>query len=202
MKILLFAFAHREDETVVRSTIAIYKTMGWRIDRVFATDFGYARGTLSSLTPGTLEDFFYRSMERILPTIVITFDTTGMNNDPDHRKVSYAATFAFQRYASWLAQVQTTSSIHASYDTRWFRQLESLLTEGCEPKLYYVCTPQSTVAQAVRRGELPHESFGAPWRGVSDEKITAVIDGEHFVLRMEGTKEYLMGKNDRIRDRL
>lgn len=202
MKKLLLVFAHPEDETTVSGTIAKHKKIGWQIDVLFATDFGHNRGTLASLTPGTLEDPMYRAMERGLPNVVITFHKTGMNNDPDHRKVCYAATFAFQRYAGWLEGLQKKFRIRAVYDEQWLKRLETMITASVEPKLYYVCVPESFVNRAVASGELPKESFGLPWQGVPDEQITTVIGDEYFIVRMEGTKEHFMGKNDSIHDRL
>lgn len=199
---MLLVFAHLGDEGVVGGAVTTYKEIGWQIDHLFATDLGHAKGALSSLTPGTLEDPIYRAMERLLPNVVITFDTKGMNNDPDHRTVCYAATFAFQRYTAWLEELQKKFSIRAIYDEKWVRRLETMITAGVEQKLYYVCVPESIIRRAVRKGELPKESFGLPWRGVADERITTVIGDEHFTLRMEGTKEHFMGKNDRISDRL
>lgn len=202
MKKLLLVFAHREDEASVAATVETYKTIKWNIDRMYATDLGYDTGALATLTPGTLEDPIYRVMERGLPNIVITFDTTGMNNDPDHRKVCYAATFAFQRYVAWLEALQKKFRIRAVYDEQWLKRLETMIMKGTEPKLYFVCAPESIVTKAVGKGELPRESFGKPWRGVPDKQITTVIGDEHFMLRMEGTKEHFVGKKDRISDKL
>lgn len=202
MKKLLIVFAHPKDEDVVRDTVAWYEKIGWQIDVLFATDFGHNRGTLASLTPGTLEDPIYKTIERELPNIVISFDKTGINNDPDHIKVCYAVTFAFQKYASWLEGLQKKFRIYGSYEEQWFRRLEVMITKKEEPKLYYVCVPASTVARSVKRGELLRESFDKPWRGTPDDEITTIINNEYFVLRREGTKEHFMGKNDSVGDRL
>lgn len=90
MRKLLLVFAHPDDEIPVCGTIAKYKKIGWQVDLTFATNFGYSEGKLSALTPGTLEDPIYRAMEHELPDVVITFDKTGINNDPDHIKTCYA----------------------------------------------------------------------------------------------------------------
>ena len=206
MKKLLIVLAHPDDEMLVSGTIARYKKMGWQIDFVFASNFGHAEGKLSALTPGTLEDPIYREIERELPNIVITFDKTGINNDPDHIKVCYATTYAFQKYALWLEGLQKKFRIYGSHEEQWFRRLEAMITKKDEPKFYYICVPASTVAHSVGRGELSKESFDKPWRGVPDDQITTVIDGasgkEFFVLHREGIKEIFMGKNDPVRDRL
>lgn len=202
MKKLLIIFAHPDDEMLVRGTIARYKKTGCQADLVFATSFGYSEGKLSTLTPGTLEDPIYKTIERELPNFVISFDKTGINNDPDHIKVCYAVTFAFQKYASWLEGLQKKFRIYGSYEEQWFRRLEVMITKKEEPKLYYVCVPASTVARSVERGELLRESFDKPWRGTPDDEITTIINNEYFVLRREGTKEHFMGKKDSVRDRL
>ncbi len=202
MKKLLIVFAHPDDEMLVGGTIARYKKMGCQVDLVFATSFGYSEGKLSTLTPGTLEDPIYKAIERELPNIVISFDKTGINNDPDHIKICYATTYAFQKYASWLEGLQKKFRIYGSYEEQWFRRLEVMITKKEEPKLYYVCIPANTVARSVGRGELPKESFDKPWRGTPDDEITTIINEEYFILRREGTKEYFMGKNDSVGDRL
>lgn len=202
MKKMLLVFAHPEDEKIVNSTVTTCKSIGWQIDMLFATDFGHSEGKLFALTPGTLEDPIYRAMEKGLPNIVITFDKTGMNNDPDHRKVCYATTFAFQKYTAWLERLQKKFRIRAAHDEQWLKRLETMIAASVEPKLYYVCAPESIVNRAVGKGELPKESFGKLWRGVPDDQITTVIGDEFFMLRMEGTKEHFMGKNDHVRDKL
>lgn len=206
MKKLLIVFAHPDDEMLVGGTIARHKKMGWQVDLVFASDFGYSEGKLSALTPGTLEDPIYRAIERELPNVVISFDKTGINNDPDHIKVCFATTYAFQKYASWLEGLQKKFRIYGSYEEQWFGRLEVMITKKEEPKLYYVCIPASTVARSAGRGELSKESFCKPWRGTPDDQITTVIDGasgkEFFILHREGIKEIFMGKNDSVRDRL
>lgn len=182
MKKLLLVFAHPDDaETIVSETVATYKGAGWAITSIDASQFGYSEGTLTNLTPGTLEDPIYRKMEEEPPDVVITFDTTGINNDPDHIKTCYATTYAFQKYAA---------------------RLERMVTKRIEPKLYYVCAPQSAVLHAIRSRAIATQSHGKPWKGTPDDRITTVIGEEHFILRMQGRREHFMGKNDRISDRL
>jgi len=202
MKKLLIVFAHPDDEMLVRGTIVRYKKMGWQVELAFATNFGHTEGKLSVLTPGTLEDPLYRAMEAALPDAVITFDKTGINNDPDHIKVCYATTYAFQKYVSWLEELRKKFCIYGSYEEQWFRRLEAMITKNEEPRLYYVCVPASTVARSVGRGELSKESFDKEWRGQPDDEITTIIGHEYFILRREGTKEHFMGKNDSVRDQL
>lgn len=201
------------------------------------TIIGLNDGRLSELTPGTLEDPIYRAIELVLPDIIITFDQTGVSNHPDHIKISYATTYAFQRYVDWLLELQKKFLIRAKYDELWFKRLEMLIRKRMEPTLYFSCIPESIVRHAVQEKILPGELFGSPLRGIPDERISTVIDirkyrdtkvqalkahvsqmtdidrivalegipsfdQEYFVLRMEGKREFFMGKNDTIRNAL
>lgn len=176
---------------------------------------GYKDGSLSQQPPGELEDKIFRQMTEIRPGIVITFDTTGISNHPDHIKISYATTYAFQKYAQWILEMQEDLSI------------------ASEPKLYYAALPASLASYLRQQKALPQESFGRPWMGVADKLITTVIDikklsnikkkallahktqqndvtrvlsltgnpilsFEYFILRLHGSHEVYMGKNDKI----
>ena len=203
MRKLLLVFAHPDDESsVISGTVEKYTKAGWVVERLCASDLGHEEGKLSILTPGTLEDPIFRAMETGIANVVITFDKTGINNDPDHIKTCYAATYAFQKYASWLEELRKKFRVRSSHNESWFKRLETMITKKVEPKLYYVCMPESAITRSVRDGQLPKESFGKPWRGVPDDEITTIIGEEYFILRREGTKEHFMGKNDSIRDRL
>lgn len=205
MKKILLIFAHTDDESsLVSRTVNRYTKTGWEIVRYCVVDMGHTEGKLAALTPGTLEDPIYRVMDIELPDVVITCDKTGINNDPDHIKTCFAATYAFQKYALWLEGLQKKFRVWSSskHDEVWFKRVELMVEKRVEPKLYYVCKPASTISRAVRMKELPKESFDRPWRGVPDDQITTVIDHEYFLLHMEGTKEYFMGKNDVISDSL
>ena len=182
----------------------------------------YIDGTLASRTPGDIEDFVYRKMTEMIPDAVITFDTTGISNHPDHVKLCYSTTYAFQKYAAWVAdQFEDPADID----------------ENALPKLYYVCMPESIATYLKKQKNIPQELFNKPWNGTPDERITTVIDTgkftgvkkkalgahisqqadvkrflslprhpllsqEHFILRMHGTKEVFMGKNDRVFNKL
>lgn len=251
--------AHPDDESFMAGgTIAKYVEAGWQVDLMSATRgeegdrgslvqlgrdkvgevrqkelekagevlgihavtfMGYKDGTLARRTPGDIEDVVYKKMLEIVPDIVITADTTGISNHPDHVKLSYTTTYAFQKYAAWVEE-QLVS--HEE-------------TAQMFPKLYYACLPESIVAHAVKNKILPAESFGKPWRGVEDKKITTVIDiseyreikerainqhvtqsaaaqryfkmkdlmrNEYYIFRMHGTTEVFMGKNDHVADSL
>lgn len=182
----------------------------------------YIDGTLAARTPGDIEDFVYRKMLETIPDAVITFDTTGVSNHPDHIKLCYSTTYAFQKYAAWVID-----------------QLEDRAdkNEDILPKLYYVCMPESIATYLKKQKNIPKELFNKPWIGTPDERITTVIDigkfagvkkkalaahvsqqsdvnrflslphhpllaHEHFILRYHGTREIFMGKNDRVSNKL
>lgn len=182
------------------------------------TVLGYKDGSLTEQNPGELEDKIARKMLEIQPDVVVTFDTTGISNHPDHIKISYATTYAFQQYA------------------QWFLQTQGQLSTEEEPKLYYAALPASLASYLRQQKVLPQESFGRPWVGVADKLITTVIDikkfsnikkkalsahktqqndvarvlsltgnpilsFEYFILRLHGVHEVYMGKNDKISNR-
>jgi len=259
MKRILLVTAHPDDESFMTGgTVAKYVDAGWEVDLICATRgeegergpfvqlarekvgevrqkelekagtvlgihsitfLGYKDGTLADRTPGDIEDMVHRKMIELVPDIVITADTTGISNHPDHVKLSYAATYAFQKYAKWIEE-QLAPQEEA---------------EQVFPKLYYACLPETVVSHAVKNKILPAVSFGKPWRGVEDKKITTVIDisdyreikeralrqhltqaanvgrhikmkdlmkHEYFIFRMYGTTEVFMGKNDHVADNL
>lgn len=174
------------------------------------TFLGYMDGTLTGEPPGELEDKIYKKMEELIPDCVITFDTTGISNHPDHIKLCYATTFAFQKYAFWIA-----GQINGA------------------PKLYYACVPETVVSYLKRKKIFPEVSFGKPWIGTPDKHITTAIstvgfqmikkkalrmhvtqkedvdrflslsknplvEQEYYMLRLHGIREIFMGKNDRV----
>ncbi len=172
---MLLVFAHPHDGSFdAGGTIAKYSALGWHVELICASSneerekeveragkvlgiqhiqfLDQPDGELQSLTPGTLEDMIGKKMEEFLPDIVITHDTTGISNDPDHIKVCYGATFAFQKYAKKLEDIQKY------------------------PKLYYTCMPGSIVSFMQKSKEMPEESYGLPLRGTPDKFVTTVID--------------------------
>jgi LmbE family N-acetylglucosaminyl deacetylase len=181
------------------------------------TFLGYRDGTLPDRIPGDIEDMVHKKMLELIPDIVITADTTGISNHPDHIKLSYATTYAFQKYAKWIEE----------------RLKDQEATEQIFPKLYYACMPASIAAFAVKSKTHPPESFGKPWKGVPDKNITTVVDisdyadvkeralrchitqtadvdrffsvpgrplmkNEYYIFRMHGTTEVFLGKNDHV----
>ncbi len=236
MKRLLLVFAHPGDECVsCGGTVAKYTAAGWKADLLCATNgteavrselqkagialginsitfLGYQEGTLSAIPPGELEDTVYKKMEELVPDAVVTMDTTGINNDPDHVRMCFVATYAFQKYAAWIEE----------------RLKDQEQSAQMFPKLYYACLPESVADYLKKKKTLLAESFGKPWQGTADKNITTVINimksaadkkkaltwissdmqfqpllhQEYFYLRMQGTTEVFMGKNDHVANHL
>ncbi len=182
----------------------------------------YMDGTLKSDPPGQLEEIIYQKLIELVPDIVITFDTTGISNHPDHIRVSFATTFAFQKYAF---QIQNALKDNPEYD------------EEAAPKLYYACVPESTVEYLKKKKIFPEESFGKPWIGTPDKFVTTAISTEgfqnikkkalkshvsqsndvnrflslpnnpllkqeYYIFRMHGVREVYMGKHDKVASKL
>ncbi len=177
----------------------------------------YTDGRLTAEAPGEIEDKLTTALMEGKPDVVLTMETAGMTNNPDHTKMSLAATFAFQQYA--------------------FARHEEKTDVENPPKLYYSCMPETIVRYFVAKKYLPAESYDKPWAGVEDKRITTIIDikrvsavkrraleahgsqnervahylgipnnpflnQEYYIARMVGTAEAFMGKHDRISDRL
>jgi len=181
------------------------------------TFLDYKDGTLGNKEPGDIEDALIQSMEDIRPDVVITAEPGGMTNHPDHSKLSYAVTYAFQEYVK--LHEDKYNDTHPA------------------PKLYYACFPESIISYLIKNKYFPAEAHGKPITGVEDKKITTVIDimryaskkvqamdahetqrelltkyvsmphspffsKEYFMLRLSGSREVFMGKTDRVSDRL
>jgi len=150
---------------------------------------GYPDSGLSNLNPGEYEDKLHSIMKERLPDIVITFDTTGFSNHPDHIKACYATTFAFQKYASHLSELAQPTSAPKGRGRVW-REQELIRSFGevkvdPEPKLYYSCIPESLASYMKKVGAHPEENYEKPWVGTPDESITTVID----ITRSSATKK-------------
>lgn len=179
--------------------------------------FGYDDGSLKGKTPGDIEDKVFKLLLDIVPDVVITYEPGGITNHPDHIALSYAVTFAFQKYAKWVEGKEVDA--------------------GLLPKLYYACIPQSVVSYLLKKKGLPVLSHEKPTRGVPDKSVTTVINiaksqddkkralrahvsqtrdvdiflhipgqpllqHEYFIYRMHGTTEVFMGKKDHVANRL
>jgi len=205
MSKLLGIFAHPLDESYMAGgTVAKYVKAGWKADLVCATRgeqgtwgeyepesgntlaeirqkeleeaaimlgvgsvtfLDYKDGGLSSQSPGEIEDKIAALLAVNTPDVVITFEPSGVTNHPDNIKLTLATTFAFQKYAA--------------------DRYEADPEDKNPPKLYYACMPESIVRYFVKKKYIPNESFGRPWQGVEDKKITTVID----VSRVSAVKE-------------
>ncbi len=145
------------------------------------TFLDFPDGELKDSTPGLIEEQVNRIMRKILPDIVITHDTTGINNHPDHIRVSFATTYAFQKYAAYLAGYQDPADLTRGRGKLWkLAEHERLFGEtgafSTEPKLYYTCLPESSVRYLRREKQIQEESHGKPWMGTPDKYITTIID--------------------------
>lgn len=133
----------------------------------------YKDGQLKGIHHGELEDILVHKFKDIEPNVVITFESHGITNHPDHIKISLSATYAFQKYAEYFVDGEPLGK----RDSR--RRLVDKLGgfEGREePKLYHACMPNEVVQYLIKNRVIPEESFGKPWHGVDDKKVTTVID--------------------------
>jgi LmbE family N-acetylglucosaminyl deacetylase len=252
MQRILGVFAHPHDAVwVTGGTLAKYAKAGAHIQLICATsgegrryleksagllgitDFtylGYKEGEVSKRTPGEIEDITFGAMVDGVPNLVITFEPAGIDNDPDHIKVTLATTFAFQKYAKSAIHVveKGISPLNPPRHPRdaWQISFADAVADINDPKLYYACMPESH-AQFLRKGKIiPTESFGRRWRATEDKKVTTVIDikqfarvkdeacaafgltnnlfpsQEFYFMRMQGMHEVFMGKRDRVSNRL
>ena len=182
----------------------------------------YVDGELKTDPPGKLENVIYEKMIESIPDIVITFDTSGISNHPDHIRLSFATTFAFQKYAKDIEEALIKNPEYS---------------ENAAPKLYYACVPDSAVEYLKKMKIFPEISFEKPWVGTPDKFVTTAIscDGfqlikkralrshvsqstdvdrflsltnnplvhkEFYVQRYHGTREVFMGKMDRVSSKL
>lgn len=211
MKKLLAVFAHPDDESYMAAgTIAKYVKSDWSAHLVCVTSgesaprgeyaamtpdefialrkkelesavshtgvaavtfLDYKDGEVSALPPGKLEEKLINIFHEQQPDVVITMEPSGVTNNPDNVKVSLALTFAFQKYAF------DRNTVNAD--------------DPNPPKLYYACMPESIVSYFVRQKYLPAESYGRPWRGVEDKRISTVIDIKRFKgIKAEALAEY------------
>lgn len=186
------------------------------------TLFDYMDGKLPDISPGEIEEPMFQKMKDTMPDVVITFDTLGFTNHPDHVRMSYSVTYAFQKYAIWVHEQLSGVGEGA---------------EEVEPKLYYACMPDREVRYLQEHKAIAKESFGKPLVGTPDKLITTVIDiaafaekkreailchksqqadadqflsfakqpfmkREFFIHRMQGREEVFMGKRDRVAEEL
>jgi len=138
-------------------------------------------GGLSTLSPGTLEDPITKKMEELKPDVVITYDTTGFDNDPDHIKTCFATTFAFQKYTEHIEELKQPDTFRPGRGKVWKEAAREQMfgsrdPESKEPKLYYVCMPENVASYLKKVGVIPEESFDRPLEGIKDKFVTTSID--------------------------
>lgn len=144
------------------------------------TFLGYKDGLLSKIVSGELEETMYKVLRERNPNIVITYEPNGVSNHPDHKRLTIATTYAFQKY---VRSILLPKRLHRKLNGR-YEIPEKYITsaeESTMPKLYYSCLPESAVAHFQQVKVFPQISFGEPMRGVTDEKITTIIDISRFI---------------------
>lgn len=210
MKKMLLVFAHPDDESFfVGGTVAAYAARGWHIELICVTS-GEGRdgeveragkvlgiqhiqflhqpdGQLKSVTPGTLEDLIVKKMEEFMPDIVITHDTTGITNHPDHIKVCYATTFAFQKYIKQLEEikmgvVERKGRGYVWKEDAFKRAFGDVDPENKDPKLYYTCVPKSIMRYMQKMHEMPEELHGNLVVGTEDKMVTTCMNIQENVV--------------------
>lgn len=260
MKKLLFVVAHAGDESLFAGgTIAKYSKAGWDIHLICASrgksgecefsdptpkktaeilDIGtytvldYDAGALALLSPGEVEGTLFPIVENYGPDVVMTLEPGGITRHPDHKKVSLAATFVFQKYAQSISTAQVPGQRGRRF---WEKQTlaESRVRTAQDVKLYYTCLPASVISYLKKQKVICADPSGRSWAAIPDKSVTTVIDihrlvkkkaqaigaygaateeidallslkgnpmawREYFILRMQGTTEVFMGKNDRV----
>lgn len=264
IKRIVVVVAHPEDVAwAIGGTLAKYAKTGANIDILCATHggrgqkeleaagtilgcssltfFEYKQGALPAVNPGELEDIIFRKLVELTPNCIITFETSGINNDPDHMKTTVATTVAFQKYAVSAVHVleKGIGPLNPPRHARdvWQISFAQTIANEEDTKLYYACMPESVAQYLKSQKIIADESFDKPLRGTPDKKVTTVIDiarfratktkamqahmsekeevetllslpnnpllrQEFFYLRMQGTTEVFMGKEDRVSNRL
>jgi LmbE family N-acetylglucosaminyl deacetylase len=137
----------------------------------------YADGKLKKIEPGELEEDIFKRMKNIEPDIVVTFESRGISNHPDHIKTSLSTTYAFQKYAEYFVHGE---ALGKRDPRRRFVDKLGGFENRAEPKLYHACIPQEVVSYLIKHEVIPVESFGKPWQGVDDKKVNTVIDIREF----------------------
>ena len=146
------------------------------------TFLDYIDGTLKSLPAGDPEDKIFRELVRRIPNVVITYEPGGISNHPDHIRLTNATTFSFQKYASLIDDLYSDTLTKSK---TVFPELLARVEVGdrLEPKLYFVCIPESIGAHLQSIKAFPPISFGKPWSTIPDKKITTVVEVTKFAAK-------------------
>jgi len=123
---------------------------------------GLIDGTLHKIKSEKLVKLILPIIKKENPDVVITFDSTGASNHPDHIAISKAATTAFKAYIS---------------------------TSKKEVKLYHTAIPKSNLKKLEKAG-MSYNAFGQ-MKGVDDEIITTKINIKHeFNKKIKALKQH------------
>lgn len=186
------------------------------------TFLDYQDSKLAQLPPGELEDKLFKIFREAIPDYVITFDTSGISNHLDHIKLCYVTTFVFQKYAAWVKErlpqdeeenkflpklyyasapesaVKFLRKIKAlpiaSFGSPWRGIPDRLITTVIDIK-----DTQAKKIEALKCHQSQEEDIK---RFLQSPLMNPFLKHEYFILRMQGTTEVFMGKNDQINDYL
>ena len=112
---------------------------------------GLIDGTLHKIKTEKLSDAIFKKLTEENPDVVITFDSSGGSNHPDHIAVSKATTLAFEKLIN-------KSKKHI--------------------KLYHTAMPKTNIEKLEKAG-LSYTAFGKI-KGVEDDTITSKINIAKF----------------------
>ncbi len=123
---------------------------------------GLIDGTLHKVKTEAIVKKVLPILKQEKPDVIITFDSTGASNHPDHIAMSKAATIAFNRYA-----VSVKKHI----------------------RLYHTAIPLSNLKKLEKTG-MSYNAFGK-MKGVSDELITTKSDiSKQFRKKVKALKQH------------
>lgn len=123
---------------------------------------GLIDGTLHKINAEKLTKLILPIIKKENPDIVVTFDSTGASNHPDHIAISIAATKAFEKF--------------------------SKLTKK-HVRLYHTAIPKSNLTKLEKAG-LSYNAFGKV-KGVEDETITTKVNiNKQFNKKVKALKQH------------
>lgn len=129
---------------------------------------GFIDGKLRYARNKKLEAKILSVLKRERPDVVITFDSTGASNHPDHKAVSRSVTKVFKDYKKLVNK---------------------------HVRLYHTAMPRSAVKQFEKKG-LVNNAFGK-FRGVKDSEITTFINiSDTLDTKIKALKEHKTQNQD------
>lgn len=174
------------------------------------TFLDYIDGSLAKLVSGDIDDKIYRQMLERKPDCVITFDRTGISNHPDHIRVCRSATFAFQKYAKYVetlrkpppklyyACLPASVCSYLQKNNILSKELHGKPLTGVDDDRLTTVIEGRSYASKKKKALLAHVSQQENVERFLRLPSNPLQIQEYFILHMEGTKEYFMGKNDKI----